>query len=130
MGVEDRNAAQSTTTEPGARTCSWFCAQSQVPLPTGFRLITCLPHYPKVLADYPAWSSADPTGPSNGTTSSWFSRRKAPSVILDVFSNGPPATAESGTIMKFSNLKVGTRLALGFALLLATCTIVGFVGWS
>jgi len=32
--------------------------------------------------------------------------------------------------MKFSNLKVGTRLALGFALLLATCTIVGFVGWS
>jgi methyl-accepting chemotaxis protein len=32
--------------------------------------------------------------------------------------------------MKLSNLKVGTRLTLGFALLLATCAIVGFVGWS
>lgn len=32
--------------------------------------------------------------------------------------------------MKLSNLKVGTRLRLGFALLLTTCAIVGFVGWS
>ena len=32
--------------------------------------------------------------------------------------------------MKLSNLKVGTRLAAGFALLLAACTVVGFFGWS
>jgi methyl-accepting chemotaxis protein len=32
--------------------------------------------------------------------------------------------------MKLSNLKVGTRLTMGFTLLLAASALVGFVGWS
>jgi methyl-accepting chemotaxis protein len=32
--------------------------------------------------------------------------------------------------MSLSNLNVGARLTLGFALLLAACAMVGFVGWS
>jgi PAS domain S-box-containing protein len=32
--------------------------------------------------------------------------------------------------MSLSNLNVGTRLALGFGLLLCACAVVGFAGWS
>ena len=32
--------------------------------------------------------------------------------------------------MNISNINVGKRLATGFALLLAACAVVGFVGWS
>jgi len=32
--------------------------------------------------------------------------------------------------MRFPNFNVGTRLASGFALLLAACAIVGYLGWS
>ena len=31
--------------------------------------------------------------------------------------------------MKFSNLKVGTRLGIGFAVLLVACLSVGAIGW-
>ena len=32
-------------------------------------------------------------------------------------------------LMKFSNLKVGTRLGIGFAVLLVACLSVGGIGW-